>query len=280
MSKQRKDTSKSGEGDIPVCKFTTHLNAAFVESFKNKLETKIMKDLPILGNFLTMGQYLEVECLPTLTKKGLRKALFQDQKVSDEELDVAYSTYLSKQIASKTKRMEDEMDAKRSAYAIILEHLSLESRTHMAQDPEYLDLQRKTNDPLLLWNIFIRTHTTAGSNLPEVRCHEATVGLYQVTMNSGESLASFHTRFMAALRRLDEFTKFSYQQCCSMNDEWFITRTHRMDLWQYYLHLQMVNNKLFLLLMMNQRSLQMILKRKSGPNEDAKHLYRSQKEPQ
>ncbi len=158
----RKDNGRNGEGSIPVCKFTTNLNATFVENFKTKLENTIMKNLPILGNFLSMGEYLESDTLPTLDRQELKWQLYKDRDVTDAELETAYASYLSKQVGAIHKRLKEEMDAKRSAYAIIMEHISEESKTHMRQDQEFIELEMKTNDPQLMWKIFIRTHTSGG----------------------------------------------------------------------------------------------------------------------
>ncbi len=220
--KSTNDSKNIGEGDIPVCKFTMNLNAAFIEKFRSKLENKIMKELPILGNFLTVGEYLGDELVPSFTRQEVKQQMYQDKPVNDQEIDRVYDLYMSKQLDAKTRRREDEVKAKRAAYAIIMGQISEESHTHMAQDSEFRELvARKNHDPLKLWNIFIRTHTSSGSTLPEVRCVDATEALYQIWMSNGETLASYHTRFMAALKRLDEFSTTRHTYLPSEDEEFY-----------------------------------------------------------
>jgi hypothetical protein len=83
---------------------------------------------------------------------------------------------------------------------LILEHISVESKDEVAQEPDY-EVRQNTMDPEKLWQAIVKTHKVdCVSNVTQVKELTARKAYQMIKQGSFESLAQYSKRFWETYR--------------------------------------------------------------------------------
>jgi hypothetical protein len=98
-------------------------------------------------------------------------------------------------VKAHQKRLEKMAEDQPKLYGLIMQHMSIESKDEVAQDPEYENLHAK-KDPEKLWKAIVRTHKVdCVSSVTAIQELAARKAYQNIRQGAYETLAQYSERF-------------------------------------------------------------------------------------
>jgi hypothetical protein len=128
------------KADIPMLKFGKGNN---FYKFKMQLSNIAIERYSRLGKLIELEQYYA----PTLDIPDYRSIGLSTAKIVAMELEA---------VKAHQKRLEKMAEDQPKLYGLIMQHMSVESKDEVAQDPNYADWHAE-KDPEKIWKAIVRT---------------------------------------------------------------------------------------------------------------------------
>jgi hypothetical protein len=135
---------KPGEetkGGLPMVRFGKGNN---FYKFKAQLSNIVIEKYGYLGKLIELEKYYA----PVLIIPDFREMGVSSVNIGAMELEA---------VKVHTKRLEKMVEDRPKLYGLIMQHMSVESRDEVAQDPDY-DTWHAEKDPEKLWQAIVKTH--------------------------------------------------------------------------------------------------------------------------
>jgi hypothetical protein len=135
---------KPGEetkGGLPMLRFGKGNN---FYKFKAQLSNVAIEKYRYLGKLIELEKYNA----PALVIPDFRAMGVSAANVGTMELEA---------VKGHTKRLEKMVEDRPKLYGLIMQHMSVESRDEVAQDPDYVTWHAE-KDPEKLWKAIVKTH--------------------------------------------------------------------------------------------------------------------------
>jgi hypothetical protein len=167
------------KGGLPMLRFGKGNN---FYKFKAQLSNVAIEKYGNLGKLIELEKYYTPALvIPDFRAKGVSAA-----NIGAMELEA---------VKAHTKRLEKMVEDRPKLYGLIMQHMSVESRDEVAQDPDYATWHAE-NDPEKLWQAIVKMHKVdCVSNVTAVQELTARKAYQNIKQGAYETLAQYSERF-------------------------------------------------------------------------------------
>jgi hypothetical protein len=171
-------------GGLPMLKYGKGNNYF---KFKQALAEMAIKEYGNLGKLIELGKYYVPKLeLPDYAAMGIDSSKI---KVMQTEAIKGLAKEIDKMRADRPR-----------LYGLIRQHMSVESRDEVAQQPDYADWHAE-KDPEKLWQVIVKTHKVdSASHVTEVMELTARKAYQGIKMGTFETLTMYSERFHETYR--------------------------------------------------------------------------------